>query len=117
MHSSTINISATCVRVPVVIGHCESVHVEFTNPMTPPQARKLLESFAGVTVVDGIPSSEYPTPIIAEGLDDVLVGRIRQDVSIDNGLVFWLAVDNLHKGAATNALQIIEYLHSNDFIN
>ena len=117
MHSTTINISATCVRVPVVIRHRESVHVEFTNSMAPSQARKLLENFAGVTVVDNIASSKYLTPIIAEGLDDVLVGRIRQDVSINNGLVFWLAVDNLRKGAATNSLQIIEYLCSNDLLN
>ena len=110
MYRPEIHISATCVRVPVLVGHCESVHVQFANPITATRARTLLQFFPGVRVIDDLESLQYPTPIMASGLDDVLVGRIRADVSIENGLVLWLAIDNLRKGAATNTLQNIEYL-------
>ena len=116
MHSPEIYISATCVRVPVMIGHCESVHVQFSNPITPDRARELLESFQGVRVVDDLELLQYPTAVMASGSDDVLVGRIRQDISVENGLVLWLAIDNLRKGAATNALQIIDYLVDKNLI-
>ncbi|MBI2873090.1 MAG: aspartate-semialdehyde dehydrogenase [Chloroflexi bacterium] len=108
MHAPEIAVSATCVRVPVLVGHSEAVHVEFTHPMTPAEARELLAAFPGVRVVDDPANNTYPMPIDCVGSDDVLVGRIRQDASHPNGLAMWVVSDNLRKGAATNALQIAE---------
>ena len=97
-------VSATCVRVPILVSHSEAVYVEFEEPMSPDEARKLLAAFPGVTVVDDPARSLYPMPIDATGKDDVFVGRIRADVSNKNGLVMWVVSDNLRKGAATNAI-------------
>ncbi len=108
MHAPEIAVSATCVRVPVYVGHSEAVHVEFSRPMPPAKARELLAAFPGVTVVDDPSNNAYPMPRSAEGADDVFVGRIRQDVSHPNGLAFWVVSDNLRKGAALDALQIAE---------
>jgi aspartate-semialdehyde dehydrogenase len=110
MHAPEMAISATCVRVPVPVGHSAALHVEFQRPMDVAEARKLLAAFPGVTVVDDPANSAYPMPINAAGKDDVFVGRIRQDASHPNGLAMWVVSDNLRKGAATNAVQIAEEL-------
>ncbi len=110
MHDEEIKVSPTCVRVPVFIGHSEAVNVEFESEVTPEQARKALEEAPGVTVVDDFENLIYPTPIDVAGKDDVLVGRIRKDDTIDYGLNLWIVGDNLRKGAALNAVQIAELL-------
>jgi len=112
MHAPEIQISATCVRVPVYISHSASVHIEFTHPMVVEEARELLSAMPGMTVLDNPDGGEYPMPWDAAGEDDVFVGRIRQDMSHPNGLVMWLVSDNLRKGAALNSLQIAEELVS-----
>tara|TARA_B100000686_G_scaffold208519_1_gene215458 strand:- start:2971 stop:3987 length:1017 start_codon:yes stop_codon:yes gene_type:complete len=103
-----LNLSATCARVPVMIGHSEAVHAEFHNPIDLEKSVELLRGFPGIRVVDDPISAMYPMPIDSEGDDDVLVGRIRIDMSCDNSIAFWLASDNLRKGAALNAIQIAE---------
>jgi len=112
MHAPEIQISATCVRVPVYISHSASVHMEFTRPMPVAEARELLTAMPGVTVLDNTDAEEYPMPWDVAGKDDVFVGRIRQDLSHPNGLVLWIVSDNLRKGAALNSLQIAEELVS-----
>jgi len=108
MHAPDIAISATCVRVPVFIGHSEAVSVEFTDPMSPEEARQILAKAPGVKVLDDPSVSLYPMPWLAAGSDDVYVGRIRADASQPKGLVMWVVADNLRKGAALNAVQIAE---------
>jgi aspartate-semialdehyde dehydrogenase len=108
MHAPDIAISATCARVPVFIGHSESVHVEFTDPMSPETARRILAEAPGVKVLDDLNISLYPQPWSAAGSDEVFVGRIRKDSSHDCGLAMWVVSDNLRKGAALNAVQIAE---------
>ena len=108
MHADEIEISATCVRVPVFIGHSEAVHVEFAKPMSPEQARDILSKAPGVQVMDDPDINMYPVPIAAAGRDETFVGRIRADLSNPNGLVLWIVSDNLRKGAALNAIQIAE---------
>ena len=110
MHEPEMAVSATCVRVPVPVGHSAAVHVEFKRPMSVAEARELLTATPGVTVMDDPASNVYPMPINAAGKDDVFVGRIRQDASHPNGLAMWVVSDNLRKGAATNAVQIAEEL-------
>ena len=97
-------ISATCVRVPVLVGHGEAVWVETEEPLSADEARRLLESAPGLRVED------FPTPHDAAGIDDVLVGRIRRDPTVENGLVLFVVADNLRKGAALNAIQIAELI-------
>lgn len=108
MHAPDIAISATCVRVPVFVGHSEAINVEFTHPITPDEARRILAQAPGVKVVDDPSVSLYPQPWSAAGSDDVFVGRIRADASHPNGLVMWVVADNVRKGAALNAVQIAE---------
>ena len=108
MHLPDLPISATCVRVPVMVAHAEAAHIEFEQSMSPGEAREVLDAAPGITVLDDPASSVYPMPVDAEGKDDVFVGRIRQDVSTTNGIALWLVSDNLRKGAATNAIQIAE---------
>ncbi len=103
-----LKLAATCVRVPVVVSHSESVSVEFEMPVSVERAREAFAEFPGISLVDRPEESAYPMPIDAAGIDDVLVGRVRNDLARDNGLVFWLAADNLRKGAALNALQIMD---------
>ena len=110
MHAPDIAISATCVRVPVYVSHSAAVHVEFERPMSPGEAREVLEAAPGVTVQDDPAKAEYPMPWDVTGTDDVFVGRIRRDVSHPNGLVMWAVSDNLRKGAALNSIQIAEEL-------
>jgi len=108
LHDADIPISPTCVRVPVPVTHSESVQVEFERPLSPAEATRLLSEFPGITVVDEPEANVYPMPAQAAGQDEVFVGRIRQDASHPNGLALWIACDNLRKGAALNALQIMD---------
>jgi len=108
MHAKNMAISATCVRVPVYFGHSEAVNVEFTSPIAPEEARKILAQAPGVKVFDDPSVSFYPQPWAASGSDHVFVGRIREDTSHPNGLVMWIVADNIRKGAALNAIQIVE---------
>ena len=110
LHAPEIQISATCVRVPVYISHSASVHIEFTRPMAVEEATKLLNAMPGITVLGDQDTGEYPMPWDVAGEDDVFIGRIRQDMSHPNGLVMWIVSDNLRKGAALNSLQIAEEL-------
>ncbi len=105
---SELRVSTTCVRVPVFNGHSESINVEFSRPVAPEEARAILSKAPGVKVVDDVAQARYPLPRDADGQDDVLVGRIRPDNSVDNGLALWVAGDNIRKGAAQNAIQIAE---------
>src|SRR5204862_2607993 len=111
-----IGISATCARVPVLVGHSESVNVQTRDPLSPEQCRELLASAPGVVVVDDPGDGLYPLAVDVEGRDDVLVGRIRRDASHDCCLNMWIVGDNLRKGAATNAVQLAELLHQRDLI-
>jgi aspartate-semialdehyde dehydrogenase len=108
MHAEDIAISATCVQVPVPFGHSEAANVEFSSPITPDEARRILAQAPGVRVLDDPSVSFYPQPWAASGSDHVFVGRIRKDISHSNGLVMWIVADNLRKGAALNAMQIAE---------
>ena len=110
MHAPDIRVSATCVRVPVYVSHCAAAHLEFERPMDPAEARELLVSMPGVTVLDDPAAGQYPMPWDVAGEDDVFVGRIRQDGSHPCGLAMWIVSDNLRKGAALNSLQIAEEL-------
>lgn len=105
---SAIRVSTTCVRVPVFNGHSESLNVEFEKPLSVEQAREALSKAEGVKLVDDLKKSVYPMPIDSSGKYEVLVGRIRKDVSVDNGLALFVAGDNIWKGAALNAIQIAE---------
>jgi len=107
-----IMIAATCVRVPIPRAHCESINIEFTKPMTPDDVRKILAKAPGVKLVDRIEENHFPMPLEASGQDLVLVGRIRQDISRDDGrgIELFVAGDQIRKGAATNAVQIAEKL-------
>jgi len=116
LHDESIAISATCVRVPVVAGHGEAIHVEFSNPMSPEEARDILAAAPGVKVLDDPPISLYPHPWSVAGTDEVFVGRIRQDASHPNGLAMWVVADNLRKGAALNTVQIAEQLISKGWL-
>lgn len=107
---ASIELSSTCVRVPVFIGHCSSVHVEFERPFPVNEALEILTGAPGVQVMDADDPMDYATPLDAAGHDDVFISRLRQDASHPNGLVFWTASDNLRKGAALNAVQILELL-------
>ncbi|MEM9836588.1 MAG: aspartate-semialdehyde dehydrogenase [Bacteroidota bacterium] len=106
----TIAITATAVRVPVHGGHSESVNVEFEKPFDLAEVKELLANAPGVIVEDEPAKNKYPMPRFAKNRDEVFVGRIRRDESIENGLNLWIVADNLRKGAATNAVQIAEYL-------
>jgi aspartate-semialdehyde dehydrogenase len=108
-----IKVTATAVRVPVIGGHSESVNIEFETEFELNDIRTLLENTSGVCVFDDIQTFKYPMPLISEGKDDVFVGRIRRDFSIPSGLNLWIVSDNLRKGAATNAIQIAEYIIKN----
>jgi aspartate-semialdehyde dehydrogenase len=116
MHTADMAISATCVRVPVFIGHSEAVNIEFTDPMSPEEARQILARAPGVKVLDDPSVSLYPMPWLAAGSDDVYVGRIRSDSSHPRGLVMWVVSDNLRKGAALNAIQIAEEAARRDWV-
>jgi len=117
MHADDIAISAICVRVPVFTGHSEAVHVEFSSPMLPDEAQRILVQAPGVKILDDTAISLYPHPWSAAGADEVFVGRIHRDTSHPNGLVMWVVADNLRKGAALNAVQIAEEMIKRDWLN
>ncbi len=108
LHRPDLPVSATCVRVPVRVGHSEAVQVELAETVDPAEARACLAAYPGVRVVDDPDAPSYPTPVLSAGEDDVLVGRVRADASHPRGLALWISSDNLRKGAALNAMQIAE---------
>jgi aspartate-semialdehyde dehydrogenase len=112
-HAPELLISATCVRVPVAVGHSEAVHVELERPMTPDEAREIMRAAPGLVVLDDPTRSEYPMPLHVAGHDPVYVGRIRRDPSHPRGLALWVVGDNLRKGAALNAIQVFELVARN----
>ena len=116
LNDKTIAVTATAVRIPVVGGHSEAVNVEFENDFDVTEVRKILQNTPGVTVQDNLETFTYPMPIYAQGKDDVFVGRIRRDESQPNTINMWIVADNLRKGAATNTIQIAEYLVKNNLV-
>ena len=113
LRDDTIGITATAIRIPVVGGHSESVNVQLKGESSVAEIQRLLSEADGVIVQDNPETNTYPMPLYAHGKDEVFVGRIRQDFSQDNTFNLWIVADNLRKGAATNAIQIAEYLISN----
>jgi len=116
LSDKTIAVTATAVRVPIVGGHSEAVNVEFSNDFDVNDIRKILHETPGVVVQDNTDTYTYPMPLFAQGKDDVFVGRIRRDESQPNTLNMWIVADNLRKGAATNTVQIAEYLVANKLV-
>jgi len=111
----SISVTATCVRIPVFIGHAVSANIEFHDPITPKDARKKLQVFPGISVIDDPAENRYITPVECTGDDAVFVSRIRADKTIQNGLNVWIVADNVRKGAALNAIQIAQILMKNFF--
>ena len=116
LNDKTIAVTATAIRIPVVGGHSEAVNIEFENEFDVNEVRQILHNTSGVTVQDNLDTYIYPMPIYAQGKDDVFVGRIRRDESQPNTINMWIVSDNLRKGAATNTIQIAEYLVANNLV-
>jgi len=116
LNDNTIAVTATAIRIPVVGGHSEAVNVQFENDFDVNEVREILHNTPGVTVQDNLETFTYPMPINAQGKDDVFVGRIRRDESQPNTINMWIVADNLRKGAATNTIQIAEYLVANHLV-
>ena len=116
LNDKTIAVTATAIRIPVVGGHSEAVNIEFENEFDVKEVRQILHNTSGVTVQDNLDTYTYPMPIYAQGKDDVFVGRIRRDESQTNTINMWIVSDNLRKGAATNTIQIAEYLVANNLV-
>lgn len=116
MGDDTFNITATAVRVPVQGGHSESVNIEFENDFDLDEVKNILSKTPGIIVLDDVKNNIYPMPLYSEGKDEVFVGRIRRDISQPKTLNLWIVADNLRKGAATNAVQIAEYLYHNKLV-
>ncbi len=112
----SLRITATTVRVPVHGGHSEAVNIEFEKPFEVADVKKMLSEAPGVVLTDNPAEKQYPMPLYSRNKDDVFVGRVRRDDSVENGLNIWVVSDNLRKGAATNAIQIAEYLHKMKWI-
>ncbi|MEG2289762.1 MAG: aspartate-semialdehyde dehydrogenase [Clostridium sp.] len=108
LHNSSLKITATTVRVPVFHGHSESINVELEKDFVLEDIFALFNNFPGITLMDDVKNNLYPMPIDIAGHDDVYIGRIRRDFSLDNGLNLWVVADNIRKGAALNAIQIVE---------
>ena len=117
LNDKTIAVTATAIRIPVVGGHSESVNIQFENDFDVNEVRQMLHNTPGVTVQDNLDTFTYPMPIYAQGKDDVFVGRIRRDESQPNTINMWIVSDNLRKGAATNTIQIAEYLVANGLVD
>lgn len=113
LHDQSLRVTATTVRVPVFYGHSESINVEFCKKCAKQDVVNALENFPGIVVMDDVKNNVYPTPLDAENHDEVFVGRIRMDESVDSGANLWVVADNIRKGAATNAVQIVELLIKN----
>lgn len=116
LRDSSIQITATVVRVPVRGGHSEAVNVEFAQEYSLEEVKTLLNAMPGLTILDNPAENSYPMPVFAEGKDDVFVGRLRRDHSRENCLNMWIVADNLRKGAATNAIEIAQYLQQQNWI-
>ncbi|KUF37912.1 aspartate-semialdehyde dehydrogenase [Myroides marinus] len=116
LRDDTVLVTATAVRIPVVGGHSETVNIEFANDFNLGDVRQVLHETPGVVVQDNTDTNTYPMPLYAQGKDDVFVGRIRRDESQKNTLNMWIVADNLRKGAATNTVQIAEYLVANNLV-
>lgn len=116
LNDNTIAVTATAIRIPVVGGHSEAVNIQFENDFDVNEVRQILQNTPGVTVQDNLDTFTYPMPIYAQGKDDVFVGRIRRDESQPNTINMWIVADNLRKGAATNTIQIAEYLVANKLV-
>ncbi len=116
LHEPELAVSATCVRVPVMVSHSEAVHIEFDEPIMADEVRETLAEAPGLRVMDAPESNVYPMPVDAEGRDEVFVGRIRQDESHPHGVAMWIVTDNLRKGAALNAVQIAEDVLSRELL-
>lgn len=116
MLDPTIEVTATCVRIPTMGGHSEAINVEFKNSYDLTEAIELLEKATGIVVQNNVNQNEYPMPLTAHDKDAVFVGRIRRDTTVKNGLNLWVVSDNLRKGAATNAVQIAELLVANNWV-
>ncbi|WP_445717989.1 aspartate-semialdehyde dehydrogenase [Flavobacterium sp.] len=116
LNDKTIAVTATAIRIPVVGGHSEAVNIQFENDFDVNEVREILHNTLGVTVQDNLDTFTYPMPIYAQGKDDVFVGRIRRDESQPNTINMWIVADNLRKGAATNTIQIAEYLVANKLV-
>ena len=108
LNDQDIKVTATCVRVPVYYGHSESINLEFEKPCTVEEVKKVLASAQGVVLQDDGASNLYPMALTAENKDEVFVGRIRKDETVESGINLWCVADNIRKGAATNAVQIAE---------
>ncbi|WP_118952495.1 aspartate-semialdehyde dehydrogenase [Taibaiella helva] len=117
MGDDSIRVSATTVRVPVMAGHSESVNIEFNQDYNLDELRSLLSTAPGIVVMDDPKNNVYPMPVLAAGRDEVFVGRLRRDLSRDNTLNCWIVADNLRKGAATNAVQIAEYIVAQGWVS
>ena len=113
LEDNTIQVTATVVRIPVVGGHSEAVNIEFENDFNIDDVRSLIDQFPGVVVYDTPAENKYPMPLMAHNRDEVFVGRIRRDLSREKCLNLWIVSDNIRKGAATNAVQIAEYMSAN----
>lgn len=113
---SDVKVSATVVRVPVINGHSEAVNIEFENDFVLEEVKRVLGTMPGVVIFDFPEGNMYPMPILTEGKDEVFVGRLRRDFSQPNSLNIWVVADNLRKGAATNAVQIAEYIIKNQLV-
>jgi aspartate-semialdehyde dehydrogenase len=113
LEDQTIQVTATVVRIPVVGGHSEAVNIEFENDFDIDEVKKLISGFPGVVIYDNPVANEYPMPLMAHNRDEVFVGRIRRDLSREKCLNLWIVSDNIRKGAATNAIQIAEYMAKN----
>lgn len=113
LHDDNIKVTATTVRVPVFYGHSESINVELNKHFELDNLKDILKNSPGIVLQDNIQELEYPTPLESQGKDEVFIGRIRRDFSIDNGVNLWVVADNIRKGAALNAVQIAEYLIKN----
>ncbi len=116
LDDANLRITATAVRVPVHGGHSESVNVEFERDFDINEVKKILSEMEGLEVLDDVENNKYPMPLFAKNKDEVFVGRIRKDESIERGINLWVVADNLRKGAATNAIQIGEYLVAKKFV-
>jgi aspartate-semialdehyde dehydrogenase len=117
MQAPEIRITSTVVRVPVYGGHSEAVNVEFGKLFEMDELLRIISSSKGIVLQDDIDKAVYPMPRYAEGRDEVFVGRVRRDFSVEHGINLWIVADNLRKGAATNAVQIAALLLQKEFIN
>ncbi len=116
LHYPELKIAVTCVRIPVIGGHGESVNIETEMPFSLNEINQLLKAFPGIALTEDLKSNDYPTPRKAKKTDPVYVGRIRRDKSVGNGLYLWIVADNIRKGAATNAVQIAKFIYEKDLL-